>query len=131
MHAELRAHQVARLLDEAFGTLPVPAMPPSDAYQLLVRDQVEWVTVHDMGERVAAVMVVPYPPGIPLLMPGEQAGGHDGPILGYLKALQDLDCKFPGFGHDIHGVRRGPGGAYEVMCVRQNAAGQGGRRAHA
>jgi arginine decarboxylase len=131
MHAELRAHQVARLLDEAFGTLPVPAMPPSDAYQLLVRDQVEWVTVDDMGERVAAVMVVPYPPGIPLLMPGEQAGGHDGPILGYLKALQDLDRKFPGFGHDIHGVRRGPGGAYEVMCVRQNAAGQGGRRAHA
>jgi arginine decarboxylase len=131
MHAELRSLEITRLLDEAFGTLPVPVMPPSSAYQLLVRDQVEWVTVGDMGERVAAVMVVPYPPGIPVLMPGEQAGGHDGPILGYLRALQDLDRKFPGFGHDIHGVRRGHGGAYEVMCVRQNAAGQGGRRAHA
>jgi len=71
-------------------------------------------------------VVVPYPPGIPLLMPGERAGAGDGPILGYLKALQDFDRKFPGFGYDIHGVRRGTGGGYEVMCVQRHAAGQDG-----
>ncbi len=126
MHAELRSLEVTRLLGQAFGTLPVPVMPPSSAYQLVVRDQVEWVTVDGMGERVAAVMVVPYPPGIPLLMPGERAGASDGPILGYLRALQDLDRKFPGFAHDIHGVRRGADGGYEVMCVQRHAAGPGG-----
>jgi arginine decarboxylase len=123
MHAELRSLQITRLLDEAFDTLPVPVMPPSDAYQLLVRDQVEWVTVDNMGERVAAVMVVPCPPGIPVLMPGEQAGGHDGPILSYLKALQDLDRTFPGFGHDIHGVQAQPDGTYQVMCLTEAALG--------
>ena len=131
MHSEMRAHQVARLLDEAFGTLPVPVMPPSSAYPLVVRDQVEWVTVDDMGERVAAVMVVPYPPGIPLLMPGEQAGGHDGPVLRYLRALQDFDRKFPGFSHDIHGVEAQADGTYRIMCVKRQAVGQRGGRADA
>jgi arginine decarboxylase len=59
MHAELRSLRVTRLLDEAFGTLPAPVMPPANAYRLLVRDQVEWVRVDRMGERVTAVMVVP------------------------------------------------------------------------
>jgi len=131
MHSELRAHRVARLLDEAFGTLPVPVMPPSSAYQLVVRDQVEWVTIDDMGERVAAVMVVPYPPGIPLLMPGEQAGGHDGPVLRYLRALQDFDRKFPGFSHDIHGVEAQADGTYRIMCVKRHAVGERGGRSHA
>jgi arginine/lysine/ornithine decarboxylase len=49
MHAELRAQQVVRLLDQAFSTLPQPVLPPGRAYQLLVRDQVEWVAVDDMG----------------------------------------------------------------------------------
>jgi hypothetical protein len=72
----------------------------------------------------AAVMVVPYPPGIPLLMPGEQAGPHDGPVLGYLRALQELDRKFPGFSHDIHGVEPQADGTYRVMCVKNAAVGQ-------
>ena len=58
-----------------------------------------------MGDRVTAVAVVPYPPGIPLPMPGEHAGDGDGAILGYLKALQDLGSKFPEFGNDIDGVQ--------------------------
>jgi len=116
-----RRAMVVRLLDEAFGTLPVPVLPPGRAYQLLVRDQVEWVAVDDMGGRVTAVMVVPYPPGIPLLMPGEHAGDGDGPVLGYLKALQDLDRKFPGFDHDIHGVQAEADGTYRIMCLKRAA----------
>jgi hypothetical protein len=38
---------------------------------------------------------------------------------------------FPVFSHDIHGVRRGLGGPYEVMCVTQHTAGERGGRAHA
>jgi len=121
MHAELRAQQVVRLLDQAFGTLPEPVLPPARAYQLLVRDQVDWVAVDDMGGRVAAVMVVPYPPGIPLLMPGEHAGESDGPVLGYLRALQHLDRQFPGFSHDIHGVEPAADGTYQVMCLKEGS----------
>ena len=131
MHAELRSLQTAGLLDEAFGALPVPVMPPASAYQLLVRDQVEWVTVDDLGEGVAAVMVVPYPPGIPVLMPGEQTGGNDGPILSYLRPLQDFDRTFPRFGHDIHGVQPQADGTYRVMCVTRDGVAKHGRRAQA
>jgi len=125
MHAELRAQHVAVLLDQAFGTLPIPVLPPGRAYQLLVRDQVEWVQVDHMGGRVTAVMVVPYPPGIPLLMPGEHAGPPGGPVLRYLRALQDLDRRFPGFSHDIHGVEPAADGTYRVMCVTDDALAGG------
>ena len=126
MHAELRAQHVVRLLDQAFGTLPVPVLPPGHAYQLLVRDQVESVAVDHMDGRVTAVMVVPYPPGIPLLMPGEHAGEPGGPVLGYLRALQHLDRTFPGFGHDIHGVEPAADGTYRVVCIKVDAL-TGGR----
>jgi hypothetical protein len=53
-------------------------------------------------------MAVPYPPGIPILMPGARAGEADGPVVKYLLALQELDRKCPGFAQDIHGVERSP-----------------------
>jgi arginine decarboxylase len=50
-------------------------------------------------------------------MPGDNAGPSDGPFLRYLKPLQDLDRKFTGFGHDIHGVEPQADGTYQVMCL--------------
>jgi arginine/lysine/ornithine decarboxylase len=70
-----------------------------------------------MAERTATVMVVPYPPGIPILMPGESAGAADGPLLQYLAALQTFDKRFPGFEHDIHGVERDAHGNYAIECL--------------
>ena len=58
----------------------------------------------NLADRVLATSVVPYPPGIPMLMPGESTGPDDGPYLSYLRALQGWDARFPGFGHDTHGV---------------------------
>ena len=69
--------------------------------------------------RTLATGVVPYPPGIPLLMPGENAGPADGPVLGYLNALQEFDRRFPGFEHDNHGVEV-IDGTYHLYCVKQD-----------
>lgn len=93
-----------RLMGEAFESLPVPTMAPVDAYEELVRGDVERVTLDKLGGRTVATGIVPYPPGIPILMPGEQAGPADGPIIGYLRALERFDAGFPGFTHDTHGV---------------------------
>ncbi len=57
-----------------------------------------------MGKRVVATGVVPYPPGIPLLRPGESAGPDDGRYLSYLRALEEWDRRFPGAEYDTHGV---------------------------
>ena len=121
MHAEVRAHGTIELLDRAFAELPVPATTPSEAYRRLVRARTERVPVSQMAGRVAAVMVVPYPPGIPILMPGERAGALDGPVLGYLLALEAFDAKFPGFAHDIHGVERDEHGIFSIECLHDEA----------
>ena len=67
-------------------------------------------------------MVVPYPPGIPILMPGESTGAADGPLLQYLSALEAFDKRFPGFEHDIHGVARDANGNYAIECLELDMA---------
>lgn len=107
-----------RALSAAFSVLPVPDMTPVEAYEQLVKNNVEALTLDEMAGRTVATGVVPYPPGIPMLMPGENAGPADGPLLGYLKALQAFDSQFPGFAHDTHGVDI-EDGIYKVLCIKK------------
>jgi arginine decarboxylase len=85
-------------LQQAFSSLPVPEMLPADAYRHLVSKQVARVPLDEAANGVVATSVVPYPPGIPVMMPGENTGPADGPYIGYLKALRDWDRRFTGFG---------------------------------
>lgn len=104
MFAQMCASGQTSLQSAAYSALPHPDMHPQRAYQKLVHNQIEQVTVSAMAGRTLATGLVPYPPGIPLLMPGENAGPADGPIVGYLQALESFDRVFPGFTHDTHGV---------------------------
>jgi arginine/lysine/ornithine decarboxylase len=122
MFAQLKDAKQTQWLAQAFSTLPVPVMTPNAAYQHLVRDQIEHVPLDALADRVLATSVVPYPPGIPMLMPGEATGASDGPYLSYLRALWSWDRRFPGFGHDTHGVEN-RGGTYYVQCLKKGAAG--------
>ena len=105
-------------MSQAFSILPHPELSPVEAYEQLVRGNVESLGLGEMAGRTVATGVVPYPPGIPLMMPGENAGDAGGPLLGYLKALESFDRGFPGFGHDTHGVEV-EDGAYRVLCIRR------------
>ncbi len=118
MFAAMKELKTTHALSEAFSVLPRPDMSPVEAFENLVHNNVESVSIDDMEDRTAATGVVPYPPGIPLLMPGENAGAGDGPVLGYLKALQAFDRRFPGFGHDTHGVET-KDGTYYVLCIKK------------
>ena len=117
MHVTLRGLRLAELLDEVFTDLPAQAQTPAECHARLVRSKVERVRLEDLPERVAAALVVVTPPGIPMLMPGEELGLADGPILRYLSALQDLDRAFPTLGTDLHGVHRDREGAFWLDCV--------------
>jgi arginine decarboxylase len=118
MFAQLRDSKQTHWLAEAFSTLPVPVLTPNAAYQYLVRDEIEHVPLDKLADRVLATSVVPYPPGIPMLMPGESTGPDDGPYLGYLRALHAWDKRFPGFGHDTHGVEVRDG-VYYLQCLKK------------
>jgi arginine/lysine/ornithine decarboxylase len=121
MFDQLKRAKQTHWMSQAFSTLPTPHMTPAAAYRELVLDNIEHVALDDMAERVLATSVVPYPPGIPMLMPGESAGPADGPYLSYLRALRDWDARFPGFGHDTHGIEI-KDGKYFMQCLKANPA---------
>jgi arginine decarboxylase len=117
MHEYIRQSRQMVWQARAVSELPVPGMTPATAYQRLVQNDIELLPLERMSERIVATGVVPYPPGIPLLMPGESAGALDGPHLTYLRALETWDQRFPGFEHDTHGIDH-VDGRYFVACVK-------------
>ncbi|NUR62317.1 MAG: arginine decarboxylase [Catenulispora sp.] len=119
MHAKLRDVGLAALLDEVFTELPPAAQTPAECHARLVHSKVERVRLEALPNRIAASLVVVTPPGIPMLMPGEELGLADGPVLRYLSALQELDLAFPELGTDLHGVHRDGEGAFWVDCVTE------------
>ena len=118
MHRYMSGSRMGELLRAAYAEAPVPAIGYADAYRQLMKGDVERVPVHRMDGRVVATAIVPYPPGIPLLLPGERAGGLHGPVLQYLLALQEFDREFPGFAHEIHGIENA-GGEFTAFCIRE------------
>jgi len=117
MFAYLRKFSPGDLLNRAYETLPEPAMTPREAYRAIVKHEVESVPVDRLAGRVAANAVMPYPPGIPMLMSGERFGAEDGPWIGFLRGLQAWDEAFPGFEHVTEGAEI-VDGTYHVLCVR-------------
>ena len=103
-------------------------MVPAQAYRRLVRNEIEAVHLDEAANRVVATSVVPYPPGIPMLMPGENTGPDDGPDLSYLRALQGWDARFPGFGHDTHGVENRDGKLYMQVLKKDAAPAKAARK---
>ena len=120
MHGELSERHLPELLDQAFAELPTPILTPGETYRRFVRGQSKKVPLKEMDEQTAAVMVVPYPPGIPILMPGEDTAAGDAPLLAYLRALEAFDRHFPGFEHDIHGVERNEAGEFLIECLTES-----------
>jgi arginine decarboxylase len=118
MHAFKKEHKMCDLLQQAYAGLPDPEVTYAEAFRRLVKNEVEQIPIAKAGNRVVATGIVPYPPGIPLLAPGEQAGKLAGPILQYLKCLQDFDNRFPGFSHDIHGIEM-VNGEYVMYCLKE------------
>lgn len=115
--AAMKEYRTTSTMIEAFGTLPQAELSPVEAYEKLVRNDVELVTLKEAAGRTTATGIVPYPPGIPLLMPGENAGSLEGPFLGYLNALEAFDKSFPGLTHDTHGIES-EAGVYRLLVVK-------------
>jgi len=117
MFEYLKQHRPGDLLNQAYETLPKPEMTPREAYQHIVSNDIEPVPVDKLAKRTAANAVMPYPPGIPMLMSGENFGGEESPQIGYLRGLQTWDQQFPGFEHVTEGAEV-TAGTYHVLCVR-------------
>ena len=118
IHAIYKEYDVARMTTEMYLSDMVPAMPPSEAWAKMAHKDIERVSIDELEGRVTAMLVTPYPPGIPLLIPGERFNKR---IVDYLKFARDFNERFPGFETDIHGlVKTEVNGRkeYFVDCVR-------------
>ena len=96
-----------------------PILKPSKAWSHSVSRNTERVNVLDLTtSHVTASLVTPYPPGIPLLIPGEQFNQE---VIDYLRFALEFNGKFPGFEQDVHGlVKEKVDGElrYYVDCVK-------------
>ncbi len=101
IHDMYRANDVARVTTEMYSSAMQPAMKPSHAFAKMAHDEVDRVPIDDLEGRATAVLLTPYPPGIPLLIPGEC---FNTTIVEYLKFARKFNERFPGFATDIHGL---------------------------
>jgi len=104
MHQHYKAKDMARIVKQVYDVLPAPALTPAAAYRALIKDHVDLVPLEELEGRVAAVMIVPYPPGIPIVMPGERFDKKSKVIIDYLGMMQEFDGAFPGFESENHGI---------------------------
>ena len=118
IHETYKKHDVARVTTEMYLSPMQPAMKPSDAFAMMAHDEIDRVEIDELEGRATAVLLTPYPPGIPLLIPGERFNQI---IVQYLRFARMFNEMFPGFDTDIHGlVEEEIDGKrmYYVDCVR-------------
>jgi arginine decarboxylase len=118
MWAHMRESRSGHFQAQAYASLPKPEMTPRKAFQRLMDGSVEKLPLSRMANRAVAVGVIPYPPGIPIVMPGENIGPENGPWLTYLRTAQEYGERFPGFAKEVEGTEE-IDGHYHVYCMKK------------
>jgi arginine decarboxylase len=120
IHQLYAKSDIARLTTDVYLSDLTPAMKPSDAYAHIALRKTERVEIDHLEGRVSVGMVTPYPPGIPLLVPGEVFNKK---VVDYLKFSREFNAQCPGFETDIHGLvgETGDDGRlrYYADCVKR------------
>ena len=119
IHETYAKGDIARLTTDMYLSDLQPAMKPADAFARIAHRDTQRVDIDQLEGRITTALLTPYPPGIPLLIPGERFNRK---IVDYLRFTREFNAMFPGFDTDVHGLveeiddngmRR-----YSVDCVR-------------
>lgn len=120
IHEMYAKGDIARLTTDMYLSDLHPAMKPADAYAHIAQRRTERVPVDQLEGRITTSLLTPYPPGIPLLIPGERFNKK---IVDYLRFTREFNARFPGFDTDVHGLvevdEEGAPRAYYVDCVKE------------
>jgi arginine decarboxylase len=122
IHTYFKDNKILDSMQEGFQIIPDQVMKPSEAYHALVGRKTEYVNLDKMMGRIPAVMVVPYPPGIPIIMGGEHLNEKARPIFNYLQKRQEFENIFPGYESDIHGIERTEKDGlkyFKTLCIKE------------
>lgn len=107
----LKKEQASRLSQTLFAEdhLPKAALTGRSAHQAFLRGERERVPLCEAKGRVSLEMILPYPPGITVLEPGEVWTDE---VLSYFLFLQKYSSTFPDFSPEILGVHGNGNDAY-------------------
>ncbi len=117
MHAVMMQLNLPGLVNESCDEDFDPVLTPAQTYQRLLRNGTERIRFNEMAGRIPAVMLVPYPPGIPMSMPGERLGGAESPVIRLILAMEEFGKRFPGFEREVHGIEVDTLGDYWMRAV--------------
>jgi arginine decarboxylase len=119
IHEAYAKGDIARLTTEMYLSDLQPAMKPSDAFARIAHRETERVDIDALEGRITTSLLTPYPPGIPLLIPGERFNRK---IVDFLRFTRQFNAAFPGFDTDVHGLVEEEDASgmrrYFVDCVR-------------
>lgn len=101
IHDMYKKYDVAKITTDMYLSKIEPAMTPADAWAKMAHREIERVSIDEIEGRITAMLVTPYPPGIPLMVPGER---FNSTIISYLKFARDFNSALPGFETDVHGL---------------------------
>lgn len=109
-------HDVERLQHKIFTSHRVSAGSISnyEANQDLIRGNYESVSLEQAIDRTAVEGLIPYPPGIMCVAPGEKFTQD---VIRYLLAVEDLTVKYPEFSPHIQGVHTDDNSSSMVILV--------------
>jgi arginine/lysine/ornithine decarboxylase len=121
VHKLYARYDIARLTTDMYLSELAPAMTPSEAYAHIARRKTQRVPIEALEGRITVGLLTPYPPGIPLLIPGEVFNRK---IVDYLLFAREFAQECPGFETDIHGLVEevGPDGQLRFFadCVLED-----------
>lgn len=103
IHNMYTQYDVARITTEMYLSEIETAMIPADAWAKMAHREIERISIDNIEGRITAMLVTPYPPGIPLMVPGER---FNKTIIKYLQFTRAFNERFPGFETDVHGLVR-------------------------
>ena len=128
-----RRHGTSRLQQAMFTPehLPEMVVPPHEAVRALVRNRVDYVPIEEAEGRIVTTLMLVYPPGIGVLVPGERIGPRAKPMLDYFKMFEESSNRFPGLDAEIQGVYREtePGGRIRFYTYVMREGGKEGGKA--
>ncbi|MGC9962419.1 MAG: Orn/Lys/Arg decarboxylase N-terminal domain-containing protein, partial [Acidimicrobiales bacterium] len=105
MHQLLKTREADALQRAVYnaGHEPEIVLAPAAAHTALIRNDVELIPLDELAGRVAASLVVVYPPGIAIMVPGERFAA-DSAAVAYLRLFEENDNQFPGFETEMQGI---------------------------